>query len=192
MTTLSRGLAIDIETFVDGDTLVEWPTTPRFWEVEKYAPFSSRSDMISKHHATFKNYMTAHPRAVILFNGGVDFAKMYKADIVAVVHVPFHHLRRNMESRVGEGNDSQPTDPKASDDAQRAYAQILPILRDFTAIREPGLYMAASGAGKSTHVKSMGSATPEPSLYPAYAFMKDAITNKVYEAYKNGVKLPIK
>jgi hypothetical protein len=151
----------ELLTFVDGDTLVEWPTTPRFWEVKEYSPFNSRNDMISKHHTTFKNYMMAHPRAVILFNGGVDFANAYTTDIIAVIQVPFHHLRRNMESRVGEGNESQPTDPQASDDAQRAYARILPTLRDFSAIREPGLYMAASGAGKSTHVKSMGAATPE-------------------------------
>jgi len=141
-------------TYVDGDTLVSWPSTPRFWEVEEYAPFEDRAAMLRDHASTLRKYMASNPDHVILFNAGVDFASEYTELVEGVIVIPEKDLRRNLQMRAFHGDGMHPTDLDESLIAQRDYARILPVVDGFESITTSGLYMAAPGAGKTTFVEA--------------------------------------
>ena len=153
----------ELLTFVDGDTIVEYPHGARFWETGNYEPYKDREAMIDAHMLTFRKYMSEHPRAVILSNGGGDMARKYRNEMRGVVTISFKELERHMASRVAEGNEYQPTDPHQSMNNQMEYIRVLPEIPSFHSIHEPGLYMATSGAGKSTFVEEKANA--EVNLY---------------------------
>jgi hypothetical protein len=146
----------NIGKFVDGDTIVEWPKAAFFWKNNTYAPFKSRADMLNAHASSFVAYMKSNPNHVILFNGGSDFARKHKDRITSAVVISFNDLDRNIQSRIKSGNlGNQPVDVDESFKASLEYKEILPVLNSFDEIVKPGLYMAASGSGKSTYVNDI-------------------------------------
>lgn len=154
-------------TFVDGDTLVEWPKADTFWKVNDYSPFVNRDDMLEAHITTFRRYMSANPSHVILFNGGADFAERYRKDIQANVAIGSSAIRRNIESRIRKGNlYRQPVDATSSIVAQLNYQKVLPVVSSFGEIVKPGLYMAASGTGKTTFVDERERTGSPRSVFP--------------------------
>lgn len=146
----------NIGKFIDGDSIVEWPKAAFFWKNNTYAPFRSRADMLNAHASSFVAYMKSNPDHVILFNGGSDFAKKHKDRITGAVVIPFIDLDRNIQSRIKSGNPgNQPVDVDESFKASLEYKELLPVLNSFDEIVKPGLYMAASGSGKSTYINDI-------------------------------------
>jgi len=143
--------------YIDGDSIVKWPTGARFWETGEYAPFHDREAMNLAHMKTFQEQLQANPDSVILFNGGTEFAETYRGDIKGVVVVSEGILTRNMDARRAKGIHNQPTSVTDSLKAQAEYAALLPTRKSFEDISKPGLYMAVSGAGKSTFIEGVRS-----------------------------------
>jgi hypothetical protein len=154
--------------FVDGDSLVTWPKG-KFWMTGDYGVHESRGNFLQHQYDVLTTHMLRDPLAVILFNAGTDFAEMFSDIIRGMVKISPDMIKTHMQSRIEEGNTTQPVDAAESIQGQREYEAIMRkngdmILNSFDEIEMPGLYMAVSGAGKTTFIESKTS-THEDVLY---------------------------
>jgi hypothetical protein len=145
---------------LDGDDLVRWPDGARFWETGNYSPFKGRDLMLAAHHASIMQWLGDHPDSYVLYNGGNDFARKYHTDVAGFVHVSKSDLARNLKARSASDGSTQPTDLPLCLQEQEGYIAVaaelnIPTVTSFNDVlkHQPGLWMATSGAGKSTFIK---------------------------------------